>query len=51
MFATPHVGFTDGAFHSIRNLSSATWAIYDPNGELIEYPSPNMDSYLKKYYA
>ena len=29
------VGFADGACRSAQNLFSATWAIYDPNGELV----------------
>ena len=36
MSVTPHIGFTDGACRSTRNLSSAAWDIYDPNGELID---------------
>ena len=36
MSATPHIGFVDGACRSTRNLSSTTWAIYDPNNELID---------------
>ena len=36
MSASPHVGFTDGAFRSTQNLSSSAWAIYDPNSELID---------------
>ena len=36
MSVTPHIGFIDGAFHSTRNISSMAWAIYDPNGELID---------------
>ena len=36
MFVTPHIGFVDGACHSTRNLSSVAWAIYNPNGELID---------------
>ena len=36
MSATPHIGFVDGACRSTQNLSSAAWAIYDPNGELID---------------
>lgn len=36
MSTTPHVGFVDGACRSTRNLSSTTWAIYDPNGELLD---------------
>ena len=35
MSITPFVGFADGASHSTRNLSSATWVIYDPVGELV----------------
>ena len=35
MSITPYVGFADGASHSTRNLSSATWVIYNPTGELI----------------
>ena len=35
MSMIPHIGF-DGAFCSTRNLSSPTWAIYDPNSELID---------------
>ena len=29
------VGFADGASRSTRNLSSATWVIYDLAGELV----------------
>ena len=36
MSGLPYVGFTDGASCSTRNLSSATWAIYDPHGELVD---------------
>ena len=36
MSATPHVHFSNGACHSTQNLSSTAWAIYDPNGELID---------------
>jgi len=36
MFVTPYVGFTDGACHSTQNLFSVAWAIYTPNGELID---------------
>ena len=35
MSITPFVGFADGASRSTRNLSSATWVIYDPAGELV----------------
>ena len=35
MFVSPYVGFADGASRSTRNLSSAAWEIYDPDGELI----------------
>ena len=37
MSVAPYVGFTDGAYHSTRNLSSAAWVIYDPHGELIDF--------------
>ena len=36
MYITLYVGFTDGASRSTRNLSSASWVIYDPAHELIE---------------
>ena len=36
MFVTPHIGFTDGAYRSTRNISSVAWAIYNPSGELID---------------
>jgi len=36
MSVSPHIGFADGACRSTLNLSSATWAIYDPHGELID---------------
>lgn len=36
MFSTPHVGFVDGACRSTQTLSSMTWAIYNPNNELID---------------
>ena len=36
MSIAPHVGFADGACRSTWNLSSAAWAIYNPNGELID---------------
>ena len=36
MSITPYVGFTDGASRSTNNLPSATWVIYNPNGELID---------------
>ena len=35
MSISPYVGFADGASRSTRNLSSATWVIYDPIGELM----------------
>ena len=35
MSATPHIGFIDGACRSTWDLSSAAWAIYNPNGDLI----------------
>ena len=31
----PYIGFTDGASHSTRNLSSAAWVIYNPAGEFV----------------
>ena len=36
MSITPYVGFEDGASRSTRILSSTTWVIYDPAGELID---------------
>lgn len=36
MSVTPYVSFVDGAFRSTHNLSSTTWAIYDPHGGLID---------------
>jgi len=36
MSMSPHISFVDGACRSTWNLSSATWAIYDPHGELID---------------
>ena len=36
MSLTPYVNFTDGAFRSTRNLSSAAWVIYDPNLKLVD---------------
>ena len=35
MSSDHYVGFADGACHSTRNLSSATWALFAPDGELI----------------
>ena len=29
------VGYANGASHSTQNLSSAAWAIFSPNGELV----------------
>ena len=31
------VGYADGASRSLRNLSSAAWAIFDPSGELVSF--------------
>ena len=31
----PYVGYDDGASLSTQKLSSTTWAIYAPNGELV----------------
>jgi len=36
MSVTPYVAFSDGACRSTRNLSSPTWVIYDPHGELVD---------------
>ena len=33
----PFVGYADGASHSTQNLSSATWAIFAPNNELVSF--------------
>ena len=35
MVVIPYVGFADGASRSTRNLSSAAWVIYNPNGKLV----------------
>ena len=35
MSITPYIGFTDGAFHNTRNLSSAAWVIYNLAGKLV----------------
>lgn len=34
-----YVGFIDGSCHITRNLSSIAWAIYDPNGDLVNLQS------------
>ena len=31
------VGYANGASHSTQNLSSAAWAIFDPNSELVSF--------------
>ena len=31
------VGYADGASHSLRNLSSAAWAIFNPRDELVSF--------------
>ena len=31
------IGYGDEASHSTRNLSSATWAIFDPSSELVSF--------------
>ena len=31
----PYVGYADGASRSTQNLSSATWAIFAPDGKLV----------------
>ena len=33
----PFVGYADGAIHSTQNISSAAWAIFDPNNELVSF--------------
>ena len=33
----PFVGYVDGASRSTHNLSSATWAIFTLNGELVSF--------------
>ena len=33
----PFFGYADGASRSIQNLSSAAWAIFTPNGELVSF--------------
>ena len=33
----PFVGYVDGASRSTQNLSSATWAIFTPNDELVSF--------------
>ena len=35
MSVTPHIGFTDGACCSTKNISSTTCVIYDHHDELI----------------
>ena len=35
MSVSPHISFTNGACYSIGNISSTSWAIYNPRGELI----------------
>ena len=35
MSSNHYVGFADGAFHSTWNLSSTAWALFSPDGELI----------------
>ena len=39
MSIAPYVSFTNRASYSTRNLSSAAWVIYDPNGEFIDLQS------------
>ena len=36
-YSDTYVGYADGASRSTRNLSSATWAIFDPSGELVSF--------------
>ena len=33
----PFVGYADGASCSTQNLSSASWAIFTPNGNLVSF--------------
>jgi len=33
----PFVGYANGASHSTQNLSSAAWAIFAPNDELVSF--------------
>ena len=33
----PFVGYANGASHSMQNISSAAWAIFTPNGELVSF--------------
>ena len=33
----PFVGYDDGASRNTQNLSSAAWAIFVPNGELVSF--------------
>lgn len=35
MSSKHYISFSDGAYCSTQNLSSAAWEIYDPNGELV----------------
>jgi ribonuclease HI len=30
-----YLGFTDGAIHHTRNLASAAWVVYSPEGQLV----------------
>lgn len=36
MSSSHYVSFADSTFCSTQNLSSATWVLYDPNGEMIK---------------
>jgi len=36
MLSSHYLGFADGTCHSIRNFSSTTWALFAPDGELID---------------
>lgn len=33
----PFVGYADGASRSTQNLSTKTWAIFTPSGELVRF--------------
>ena len=41
----PYVGFADGACRSTRNLSSAAWVIYDPQGVCLGRTTNNVAEY------
>ena len=43
----PLVGYADGASRSMQNLSSATWAIFALNGELVIFQGIFISRYTK----